>query len=236
MEKGLLVISFGTSYQDTCEKTIEALEKDLAAAFPNRRFYRAWTSGIIRRKLRAARRSHPFAERLHGMRRMIGQVGRELAVVIAADVEADDPLGESSALQALDGGGEKRLDVLAPDTREHRRPRPASFWRFAIPPVLDLAVVAVNDLALGVQPYLVRPLRRVFRRHGKIERNDEQRVRRTTHLVDGGGHVCGDTRLEAGLAPTSLIVHHDRLQLTPSADRKLPVVRYQELGQPWLGL
>ncbi|MBR3262044.1 MAG: sirohydrochlorin cobaltochelatase, partial [Lachnospiraceae bacterium] len=30
MEKGLLVISFGTSYQDTCEKTIAALEKDLA--------------------------------------------------------------------------------------------------------------------------------------------------------------------------------------------------------------
>ena len=52
MEKALLVISFGTSYKDTCEKTIEALEKDLAAAFPERKFYRAWTSSIIRRKLK----------------------------------------------------------------------------------------------------------------------------------------------------------------------------------------
>ncbi|MBO7730054.1 MAG: sirohydrochlorin cobaltochelatase [Lachnospiraceae bacterium] len=52
MEKGLLVISFGTSYQDTCEKTIAALEKDLTAAFPDRVFYRAWTSGFIRKKLK----------------------------------------------------------------------------------------------------------------------------------------------------------------------------------------
>ena len=52
MEKALLVISFGTSYQDTCEKTIGALEKDLAAAFPDRAFYRAWTSGRILKKLR----------------------------------------------------------------------------------------------------------------------------------------------------------------------------------------
>lgn len=52
MEKALLVISFGTSYPDTCEKTIEALEKDLAAAFPERKFYRAWTSSIIRKKLK----------------------------------------------------------------------------------------------------------------------------------------------------------------------------------------
>lgn len=52
MDKGLLVISFGTSYQDTCEKTIGALEKDLTAAFPERKFYRAWTSRIIRKKLK----------------------------------------------------------------------------------------------------------------------------------------------------------------------------------------
>ena len=51
-EKALLVISFGTTYPDTCKKTIEAIEKDLAAAFPNREFYRAWTSSIIRKKLK----------------------------------------------------------------------------------------------------------------------------------------------------------------------------------------
>ena len=52
-EKAILVVSFGTSYQDTCERTIKALESDLSARFPDRRFYRAWTSNIIRRKLAA---------------------------------------------------------------------------------------------------------------------------------------------------------------------------------------
>lgn len=54
MSKGLLVVSFGTSVAETRVKTIEAIEKDLAAAFSERKPYRAWTSGIIRRKLRAS--------------------------------------------------------------------------------------------------------------------------------------------------------------------------------------
>ena len=52
MNKGLLVISFGTSFRDTCEKTIVAIEKDLRDAFPDRLFYRAWTSSIIRKKIK----------------------------------------------------------------------------------------------------------------------------------------------------------------------------------------
>ncbi len=54
MSKGLLIVSFGTSVAETRKKTIEAIEADLAAAFPDRRAYRAWTSGIIRRKLRSS--------------------------------------------------------------------------------------------------------------------------------------------------------------------------------------
>ena len=49
--KGLLVVSFGTSVEETRERTIGAIEKALAAAFPEHRLYRAWTSGVIRRKL-----------------------------------------------------------------------------------------------------------------------------------------------------------------------------------------
>lgn len=52
-DKAILVVSFGTSYQETCKRTIEALESDLCSHFPDRRFYRAWTSKIIRRKLAA---------------------------------------------------------------------------------------------------------------------------------------------------------------------------------------
>ena len=50
--KALVVISFGTSYKDTCEKTIGAIENDFKKTFADRKFYRAWTSGFIRKKLK----------------------------------------------------------------------------------------------------------------------------------------------------------------------------------------
>ena len=50
-EDELLVVSFGTSYPETRKKNIEHLETLLAEAFPDRTFYRAYTSGIIRKKL-----------------------------------------------------------------------------------------------------------------------------------------------------------------------------------------
>ncbi|MCS3433979.1 sirohydrochlorin cobaltochelatase [Klebsiella sp. BIGb0407] len=52
MKKALLVISFGTSYPGTREKNIESCEKQLAAAFPDRDFFRAFTSSMIIRKLK----------------------------------------------------------------------------------------------------------------------------------------------------------------------------------------
>jgi sirohydrochlorin cobaltochelatase len=51
MKKALLAVSFGTSYQDTLQKNIQAIEADLAAAFPERTVRRAFTSGMIIRKL-----------------------------------------------------------------------------------------------------------------------------------------------------------------------------------------
>lgn len=50
--KGLLVVSFGTSVNETREKTIDAIETDLKNAFPEYALYRAWTSGMIIRKLK----------------------------------------------------------------------------------------------------------------------------------------------------------------------------------------
>lgn len=52
MKKALLVISFGTSYAETREKNIESCEKQLTAAFPDRDFFRAFTSSMIIRKLK----------------------------------------------------------------------------------------------------------------------------------------------------------------------------------------
>ena len=51
-KKALLVVSFGTSYEETRKKTLDVLEKELSGAFPDRSFYRAWTSGMIIRKVK----------------------------------------------------------------------------------------------------------------------------------------------------------------------------------------
>lgn len=51
LHKGLLVVSFGTAHAPECEKTIGAIERDLIAAFPDRKFCRAFTSRVIRRKI-----------------------------------------------------------------------------------------------------------------------------------------------------------------------------------------
>lgn len=50
-KKAILAVSFGTSFPETRAKTIDCIEADLAAAFPDRKVYRAWTSGMIIRKL-----------------------------------------------------------------------------------------------------------------------------------------------------------------------------------------
>lgn len=54
-EKALLAVSFGTSYADTLEKNIAAIERDLAAAFPERTLRRAFTSGMILRRWKRER-------------------------------------------------------------------------------------------------------------------------------------------------------------------------------------
>ncbi len=51
MRKAIVAVSFGTSYPETRKKTIEAIEEDLKKEFPERKFYRAWTSSFLRRKV-----------------------------------------------------------------------------------------------------------------------------------------------------------------------------------------
>lgn len=58
IKKGLLVVSFGTSYEETRKKNIEHVEECLANAFPDRSFYHAYTSHMILKKLRI--RDHIF--------------------------------------------------------------------------------------------------------------------------------------------------------------------------------
>ena len=46
-KKGILVVSFGTSHEDTRAVTIDAIEKEIGAAFTDCKIYRAWTSKMI---------------------------------------------------------------------------------------------------------------------------------------------------------------------------------------------
>ena len=51
LKKAVLAVSFGTTHLDTMERTIAAIERDLAAAFPERTLARAFTSAMVRRRL-----------------------------------------------------------------------------------------------------------------------------------------------------------------------------------------
>ena len=43
-EKAILVVSFGTSFPDTCKKTIDVIEQRIGEHFSDYKIYRAWTS------------------------------------------------------------------------------------------------------------------------------------------------------------------------------------------------
>lgn len=51
-KRGILVVSFGTSYEDSRRKTIYAIERKLGSSFPECSIYRAYTSKMIIRKLK----------------------------------------------------------------------------------------------------------------------------------------------------------------------------------------
>ena len=51
MKKAILVVSFGTSYLDTLEKTIENAENQIRKSFSEYDIYRAFTSHKIIKKL-----------------------------------------------------------------------------------------------------------------------------------------------------------------------------------------
>lgn len=50
--KAILVVSFGTSYKETREKTIDKIEEDIQNAYKDYKVYRAFTSKMIIKKLK----------------------------------------------------------------------------------------------------------------------------------------------------------------------------------------
>jgi sirohydrochlorin cobaltochelatase len=52
MKKGIIVASFGTTHQDTRERTIDVIENEIRKEFPDFSVIRAFTSGVVIRRLR----------------------------------------------------------------------------------------------------------------------------------------------------------------------------------------
>lgn len=77
--RGILVVSFGTSHNDTCKKTIEQIENDIREQYPNLPLYRAWTSGMIRKKVEKRDGIHIFGVK-EALEVMAGDGIRELVV------------------------------------------------------------------------------------------------------------------------------------------------------------
>ena len=50
-KRAILAVSFGTSFEETRKKTIDRIEDDIRAAYPEDALYRAWTSKMILKKL-----------------------------------------------------------------------------------------------------------------------------------------------------------------------------------------
>ncbi len=83
-DKAILVISFGTSYKETREKTIDAVEKAIADRYPDWDVRRAFTSKMIIKKLKE--RDNLYIDYIdEGLQRMIDD-GIKKAVVVPTHV------------------------------------------------------------------------------------------------------------------------------------------------------
>lgn len=58
MKEVMLIVSFGTTHEQTRKKTIDAIEGKVRAAFPDLPVYSAWTSEVVIRKVKASRGEH----------------------------------------------------------------------------------------------------------------------------------------------------------------------------------
>ncbi len=183
MSKAILVVSFGTAYAETRKKTIEAIEADLAAAFPERKLYTAWTSGMILRKLKK-----------------LGEETRDTLTEALERMERDgvtDLLVQPTFLQA---GYEMRMVRETLEQWKHR------FGRVAIGEVLVAGPEDLNALAGALEDHFaaVGPDEAlVLMGHGS-EGADFYPYEKLTAAFRRGGRAnfcVGTVEFEPGIAP-----------------------------------
>lgn len=92
MKKAILVISFGTSYPQTRLKNITACEQRLAAVYPDRDFFRAFTSNIIMAKL--AKRDGEYIDNPEQALRRLQDMGYQDVLIQSLHVINGDEYGK----------------------------------------------------------------------------------------------------------------------------------------------
>ncbi|MBJ3814678.1 sirohydrochlorin cobaltochelatase [Shimwellia pseudoproteus] len=102
MKKALLVISFGTSYADTREKNITACEQALAASCPDRDLFRAFTSGMIIRKLKQ-RDNITIDNPREALARLVAQGYQDVAVQSLHIINGDEYEKVAREVQSMQG-------------------------------------------------------------------------------------------------------------------------------------
>ncbi|MDO5399554.1 MAG: sirohydrochlorin cobaltochelatase [Eubacteriales bacterium] len=112
MKKAILAVSFGTSHPDTLEKTIAAIEGALALAFPDRTLRRAFTSGMIRMKLK--QRSGVNVDSVDSALDRLAREGFGDVVVQPTHIINGDEFDKLRALAAPFAGKFSRLALGAP--------------------------------------------------------------------------------------------------------------------------
>ena len=144
MNKAILAVSFGTTFPDTLEKNIAAIEADLAAAFPDRALRRAFTSGMVIRRLRE--REGLAVDNVTEALERLRQEGFTDVVVQATHVMNGEEYDKLRALAAPYEGAFSRLAFGAPllsSTRDYRETVAAMLDRLP-PQEPDQAVVLMG--------------------------------------------------------------------------------------------
>ena len=112
MKQALLMVSFGTSYPETLEKNIAALEREAAATFPGWTVRRAFTSGMILRKL--ARRDGTAPDNVPAALTRLAEEGYEAVAVQPTHILNGDEYDKLRAQAAPFEGRFARFAVGAP--------------------------------------------------------------------------------------------------------------------------
>ena len=147
-KKAILVVSFGTSVNETREKTIDCIEADIREANPDASIYRAWTSKMIIRKLknRDGITIHTVKE---AMEAMIRDGIKELIVQpthiingIENDLMKEDVLAYADHFDSIRFGPalrtSRKLSALSWRTgRISQKKKPLSSWATA-PPIMPI--------------------------------------------------------------------------------------------------